>query len=207
MKFLRICFLIAVLLATAVPGALAYTDKATIAEEAGSDFVRIERLALAAPLYMPVREAPSREELQQILDTQPTVTKRQIVTYEAVVQNIARDKGVDIRTKDRHVAAKLFRDNVGQYADAYVLLTIANSSRACFYFDIFQAGTNRLLYFYQLITDTDEKEDVKTYTMLVNQFYKALDASIQEEIKAQEKKARDAAREKEKKDAKRQENK
>ncbi len=43
--------------------------------------------------------------------------------------------------------------------------------------------------------------------MLVNQFYKALDASIQEEIKAQEKKARDAAREKEKKDAKRQENK
>ncbi len=206
MKLLRTCLLLVAMLVLSCPLALAYTDQGKVAEEAEADFMKVRRLAVAAPLYMPVREAPSYAELQQVLEATPTPSKRKspisVVTYEVMVQNIIRDKNIDIRKTERHAAAKIFRDNVTPYADAYVLLTIANSSRPCFYFDVFQAGTNNLLYSYQIITDSDEKEDVKTYTMLVDQFYKAMNLSMEETGKKLEKEARDAAKAKKKKEDK-----
>ena len=46
--------------------ALAYSDKATVLE--GADISHIERLSIAAPLYMPIKDSPSMEELVQLLD-------------------------------------------------------------------------------------------------------------------------------------------
>ena len=190
MKCLRIYLFAIFFLCFAGETAFAYTDQARLAEGAEADFIRIERLAVALPLYTPVREAPSLAELQQVLDSSASVSKRQVIAYETMVQNIARDTGKDLKAQNRHVAAKLFRDNAAKYADSYVLLTVANSSRPCFFFDVYQAGTNNLLYSYQLITDSDEPEDVKTYAMLVQKFYKTLDAAIQEETKNLEKAAK-----------------
>lgn len=180
--------------------ALAYSDKATVLE--GADISHIERLSIAAPLYMPIKDSPSMEELVQLLDEASKSSKCQIITYDAMVQNILRDKQIDLLKMDRHVGAKIFRDNVANYADAYMILTVANNSRTAFFFDVYKAGTNELLYSYQIIADRDEPDDVKTYTMLAQKFYKNFDWSIEEAQASQEKAAKEA-REKAKKDAER----
>lgn len=178
--------------------ALAYSDKATVLE--GADIVKIERLAVAAPLYMPIKDSPSMEELVRLLNEAAVASKHQVLTYDVMAQNILRDRQVDLYKTDRHVGAKVFRDQVAQYADAYVLLTVANNSRTAFFFDVYEAGTNELLYSYQILADRDDPDDVKTYTMMAQKFYKNFDWSVEEEQKRQEKEVKET-REKEKKDA------
>ena len=180
--------------------ALAYSDKATVME--GANIVKIERLAVAAPLYMPLKDTPSMEELARLLNEAAAVSKHQVVTYDVMAQNILRDRQVDLYKTDRHVGAKVFRDQVAQYADAYVLLTVANNSRTAFFFDVYETGTNELLYSYQIIADRDDPDDVKTSTMMAQKFYKNFDWSVEEEKTRQEKEAKDAW-EKAKKDAER----
>lgn len=180
--------------------ALAYSDKATVIE--GADIVKIERLAVAAPLYMPVKDAPSMEELVRLLNEAAAVSKHQVVTYDVMAQNILRDRQVDLYKTDRHVGAKVFRDQVAQYADAYVILTVANNSRTAFFFDVYAAGTNELLYSYQIIADRDDPDDVKTYTEMAQKFYKNFDGSVTEAKNQQEKEAKEA-RKKAKKEAER----
>ena len=180
--------------------ALAYSDKATVIE--GADIVKIERLAVAAPLYMPVKDAPSMEELVRLLNEAAAVSKHQVVTYDVMAQNILRDRQVDLYKTDRHVGAKVFRDQVAQYADAYVILTVANNSRTAFFFDVYEAGTNELLYSYQIIADRDDPDNVKTYTEMAQKFYKNFDGAVNEAKNQQEKEAKEA-REKAKKEAER----
>ncbi|MGP1585528.1 MAG: coenzyme F(420) biosynthesis enzyme [Schwartzia sp. (in: firmicutes)] len=170
--------------------ALAYSDKATVIEGAG--LVQVERLAVAAPLYMPVNGSPSLEELVRLLNEAAVVSKHQVVTYDVMAQYILRDRQVDLYQTDRHVGAKVFRDQAAQYADAYVLLTVANNSRTVFFFDVYKAGTNELLYSYQIIADRDDPDDVKTYTMMAQKFYKNFDWSAEEEKNRQEKEAKEA---------------
>lgn len=170
--------------------ALAYSDKATVIE--GADIVQVERLAVAAPLYMPIKNSPSMEELVRLLNEAAVVSKHQVVTYDVMAQHILQDRQVDLYQTDRHVGAKVFRDQAAQYADAYVLLTVANNSRTVFFFDVYEAGTNELLYSYQIIADRDDPDDVKTYTMMAQKFYKNFDWSVEEEKKRQEKEAKEA---------------
>ena len=142
------------------------------------------------------------EELVRLLNEAAAVSKHQVVTYDVMAQNILRDRQVDLYKTDRHVGAKVFRDQVAQYADAYVILTVANNSRTAFFFDVYAAGTNELLYSYQIIADRDDPDDVKTYTEMAQKFYKNFDGSVNEAKNQQEKEAKEA-REKAKKEAER----
>ena len=114
--------------------------------------------------------------------------------YADVANGIKADTGKDIDKLDRHVAAKLFRDNVKRYADAYVLLTVANNTRTVFYFDVYRSGTNELLYSNRMITTTDESDTIKDYTGMVQDFYNGLETSQKMQIKEQEKAREDAAK-------------
>ena len=89
--------------------ALAYSDKATVIE--GADIVQVERLAVAAPLYMPIKDSPSMEELVRLLNEAAVVSKHQVVTYDVMAQHILRDRQVDFYKTDRHVGAKVFREH------------------------------------------------------------------------------------------------
>lgn len=180
--------------------ALAYSDKATISE--GADIVSVERLAIAAPLYFPLKDSPTMEQLVQLLNESSAVSKHTVITYDIMVQNLMRDKNVDLLKTDRHVSAKIFRDNIANYADAYMILTVANNSRTVFFFDVYAAGTNEMMYSYQIIAERGDPDDVKNYTMMAQKFYKNFDASVEEQRKQQEKDARDA-RERAKKEAER----
>ena len=170
-----------VILSTQV--AFANSDKVTVQE--GADLTSIHRLAVASPLYMQVEEkAPSKAILTQIIYDSSRVSKLNVISYDAVAEGIKMTSNVDIKFLDRRQAAKEYRAGVAKYADSYVLVTVANNSRTQFFFDVYKADTNQLLYTYQIQANRSEGDTVSTYTNFCEQFYKHLDRSIEEQQKS-----------------------
>ena len=84
------------------------------------------------------------------------------------------------------------------FADAYLVSTVTMSRRTVMFFDVYRAGTNELLYGYELILDNEDKDDVKTYSEMAEKFYKNF-LSVQETQKKDKEKAeRKAQKEREK---------
>ena len=189
-KIIVMVFAIMMLMTSVV---LAHNDTVTMPE--GANIASIEKIAVARPLYVPLKDFPSLDELTLAESNGAAKNKViQVVPYADVANGIKVDTGKDIDKLDCHVAAKLFRDNVKRYADAYVLLTVANNTRTVFYFDVYRSGTNELLYSNRMITTTDESDTIKDYTGMVQDFYNGLETSQKMQIKEQEKAREDAAK-------------
>lgn len=171
--------------------AFANIDKATVVE--GSDLNAVHRMAAAVPLYTQVKGAPTLNEVSQTLYAASAVARNVVVlSYDMVAQNIMNDTHVNIKTLDRRQSVKVFKDNVAKYADAYVVTTVANNSRTIFFFDVYKAGTNELMYTYEIAENGGDKDDVGTYLTMTQQFYKNFERSAQDQIRQREKAARDA---------------
>lgn len=162
--------------------AFANADKVTVQE--GADLTAVKRIAIASPLYTQVDEkAPNKDMLTQIEYDSSRVSHAYVVSYDAVAEGVKTATDVDMKALDRRQAAKVFKDNVANYADAYVVLTVANNSRTQFFFDVYKAGTNELLYTYQIAANRSEDDSVATFTNYCQQFYKHFDRSVDDQIK------------------------
>ena len=161
--------------------AFANADKVTIPE--GADIVSVKRLALAAPLYTPTKDAPTKEELLASMYDASSVARCYVLSYDMVAADIQKNTGVDIKSLDRRQAAKVYKENVAADADAYVVLTVANNSRIVFFYDIYRSGTNELLYTYQIVANRSQKANMETYKALSEQFYKNFERSANEQAK------------------------
>ena len=167
--------------------AFANADQVTMQE--GADITSVKRIAIAAPLYTPVDEkAPNKDMLTQIVYDSSRVSRSYVVSYDTVAEGIKAATNVDIKALDRRQASKTYKENVANYADAYVVLTVANNSRTTFFFDVFKAGTNELLYTYEIRANKSEGDTVNTFTTLSEQFYKHFDRSAEEQLKEKNKK-------------------
>lgn len=182
-KLIRILCVLSLLLVSTCAVCFANADKATVME--GADITGIHRLALNRPYYIANDKlAPTLDQLIEIESSAAKVTRMYVIGYPTVAESIKADKNVDILALDRRQATKAFKENVAGYADAYVVLTVANDSRTSFFFDVYKAGTNELLYTYQIQANRSEKDDVSTYNNFCEQFYKNFDRSIEEQQKA-----------------------
>lgn len=182
MKKLMQMLLVLCLVVFSTQVAFANSDKVTLVE--GADITGIHRLALAKPLYMQTDKlAPTMDQLIQIESEASKVARMYVIPYDTVAASVKTDTKVDIKALDRHQAAKVFKENAGKYADAYVVLTVANDSRTSFFFDVYKAGSNELLYSYQIQANRSEKDNVTTYQNLCEQFYKNFERSIGEQQK------------------------
>ena len=161
--------------------AFANADRVTIPE--GADIVSVKRLALAAPLYTPTKDAPTKEELLASMYDASSVARCYVLSYDMVAADIQESAGIDIKALDRRQAAKVFKENVAADADAYVVVTVANNSYIVFFFDVYRAGTNELLYTYQIVANRSQKADAETYKLLSEQFYKNFERSANEQAK------------------------
>lgn len=199
----KIFLLAAVLLFAMTSAALAYFEE--VKSQEGADIVKVERLAIASALYTPTKpDTPTPEEFMAILSAAgKKASKREIITYDEIAELILSDTGKDIRTLERRVAAKVFRDNVKKYADGYLVTTVTMSRRTMFFFEVYGAGTNDFLYAYEMITDSDEPDDEKTYTLFAEKFFKNFDWSTEEQRKEQKKAAREADRKRAREERKR----
>ena len=162
--------------------AFANAEKETLIE--GADITSIHRIAVGAPLYQPVAaNAPSKDMITKIVYDASRVTRNHVVSYDTVADNIRATKGVDVRVLERRQAGKIFKESLGDLADAYVILTVANNSRTSFFFDVFKVGTNELLYSYEIRANKNEGDTEKTYANFCEQFYKHFDRGVEKQLK------------------------
>ena len=142
MKKIIQMLLIACMVVLGTQVAFANADKVTVQE--GADLTAIHRLAIGSPLYMQVDpKSPNKDMLTQIVYESSRVARCYVISYDTVAQNIKADQNIDIKALDRRTAAKDFKQYVANYADAYVILTVANDSRTTFFFDVYKAGSTR----------------------------------------------------------------
>ena len=179
------------------PSALAYVE--TVKPQEGQTIADVETLAIAAPFYTAKEGVPTLEEYIQILNTSgEKILKGTIVTYDTVAQGIRQRTGKDVYTMDRRPAKRIFEQNVSDFADAYVISTVTMSRRTVFFFDVYRAATDELLYSYEIIMESDDANDVKTYTEMVGKFYKNFKWSAESQKKNQKDAAKAEQKEREK---------
>ena len=179
------------------PSALAYTEM--VKPQEGQTIADVETLAIGAPFYTEKEGVPTLEEYIQILNTSGAkILKGNIVTYDTVAQGIRQKTGKDVYTMGRRLAKSVFEQNVSDYADAYVVSTVTMSRLTVLFFDVYRAATNELIYSYEIILESDDPNDVKTYTEMVGKFYKNFNGSVEAQKKEQKETAKAEQKEREK---------
>lgn len=165
----------------------------TISE--GADLSAIHRIAVGHPRYNRVAETdPSYDHLLQIIHQAGKVSKCQVLSYDEIADNIRRDKRLNIKTIDERKAMEEFKKHVADYADAYVIVWVANNSRTSFFFDVYKAGTNEILYTCEVLASKFAKDNEYTFKGLSEQFYRKFDHAAEKQQKDREKAARKAAK-------------
>ena len=181
-RFVQMALVLCLTLFAVQAGASPYSDKVTLPE--GAVITNVNRLAVGAPLYVQVEEtSPSIEILTQIISDASRITHANIVTYDTIANGIQTDKGIDLKSLPRREAAKIFKENVASYADAYIILTVANSSRTTFFFDVYRSGSNELLYTYEVRANKSDGNTVATFSALSEQFSKNWQRSVEAQNK------------------------
>ena len=181
-RFVQMALVLCLTLFAVQAGASPYSDKVTLPE--GATITNVNRLAVGAPLYVQVEDtSPSLEILTQVVSDAGRITRANVVSYDAVANALQADKSIDLKVLPRREAAKVFKENVASYADAYVILTVANNSRTTFFFDVYRSGSNELLYTYEVRANKSDGNTVATFSSLSEQFYKNWQRSVEAQNK------------------------
>ncbi len=194
-KYLFIFSLLAVMLFS-LATASAANEKVTVIDE-NYDLKSIKTLAIATPYYHPSAltlelNAKKRPNAPQILTGEMLVnaaveTAKQdnvpmtVLTDQQINSSILNDTGTDITKLDRATAKKLYKDNIKNYADAYVVFTFSNDSVVVMTADIYDAKTNAYLYSYRINSGGQSDDTLANYNMFMHKFFRTLE--IQTEAK------------------------
>ena len=188
MKFMRmalaVMFVFALMVGSVCEAALAETV------DDGAELARVKRLAIGYPDYFKTMEKePTIDELLNALYDASKVSHNNITSYDDMATKIKRDTGVDIKVIPKMEARKIFKEHVYKYADAYLLVTVANNSRVSMFCDVYAVNTNERIYSIQIQTGkSDENKTTKAYKAMAEEFYKAFDKAVQTEAKKESKK-------------------
>ena len=161
--------------------------------------LKIKTLAIADPIYNgPTTEGePEIEDLPEILMEATLADKKGVlnyISYRDVCQNIKVAKHIDILRLDRKKAFSEYKEAIGKYADAYVIVTVSNGTsmndgtRLNFYFEVIDAKTHQIVYLYHKLAPKSATRDTLLYTEIAKDFYTDF-------IKAQEKVEEDKEKE------------
>ncbi len=121
--------------------------------EDGVDLSTIKKMAIAIPEFYKVSERePTLEELTKDLsEAGIEASILEIAPYDEVIAAIRRDTGIDVHSLEPAEAEKFFLKNVKHYADAYVVLTVANNSdKPWLFYYVYDAKTTKLIYTYSV---------------------------------------------------------
>lgn len=144
--------------------------------------LKVSTLAIAAPIYNgPTTEGePEVEDLPELLMEATLADKKnvlQYVSYRDVCQDIKVSKHIDILRLDRRKAFSEYKKAIGEYADAYVVVTVSNGTtandgtRLNIFFDVYNAATNKVVYAYRKLAPKSATRDALLYTDIARDFY------------------------------------
>lgn len=117
------------------------------------DLSTVKKIAIAIPEFYKVEQRePTLEELTKDLgEAGIEASTLEILPYEEVIAAIRRDTGIDIHSLEPAEAEKFFHRHVRHYADAYLVLTVANnSSKPWLFYYIYDSKTSKLIYTYSV---------------------------------------------------------
>ncbi|MBQ8698273.1 MAG: hypothetical protein IJ521_04655 [Schwartzia sp.] len=197
-KFIQILLLV-VFMAVSCPSAMAYWEEGKAQE--GQTVAHVKTLALAAPLYTEKKGTPTLEEFVDVLNTRGAKVspkKYKVVPYDVIAKDVLQRTGKNLYTLARIPSTRVFKNNVAQYADAYLVATVTMSRRTVLFFEVYSAVTHELLYTYQIILAPDELDNVRTYSDMVSLFYDEFAVAIETQKKEQEDAEKAARKEREK---------
>ena len=170
---------VALLLTSATAFALGQNEQ--VMTNVPEDLKSIKRLAIALPNHFKVATMSDEPTLEALTELLATTNKNQrfvIVPYAEIAASIKRDKNIDIDSLGYAEHKKAFEENVGNYADAYVVLTTANNNDpTIFMFKVYNAQTNANLYLLD-ISDRGFTKNIKGYSNACEIFYKTFSTAI-----------------------------
>ena len=147
--------------------------------------MKIHTLAIADSIYNgPTSEGePEIDDVPEILMNGTLADKKNVlsyISYRDVCQNIKIARHVDILRLDNRKAFKEYKDNIGLYADAYVITTISNGTskndgtRLNVFFDVYDARTSKIIYAYRKLAPKSATRDSLLYTEIAKDFFSDL---------------------------------
>ena len=143
--------------------------------------MKVHTLAIADSIYNgPTSEGePEIDDLPEILMNGTLADKKSVlsyISYRDVCQNIKIARHVDILRLDARKAFKEYKNNIGLYADAYVITTISNGTskndgtRLNVFFDVYDARTSKIIYAYRKLAPKSATRDALLYTEITKDF-------------------------------------
>ncbi len=140
------------------------------------DFSSIHSIAIAPPNYVPRKNSKVTPALLEKMFFQEgeysrLAKKVKFVSYSEVAADIKNQTGVDLSTMDARKARECYRQNVGKYADAYLVVTIANDSRVVAFYDLYSAKTGAYLYSCEIIGGDFRDDNVSVLSKFTQKFY------------------------------------
>ena len=159
--------------------------------EDDADLVSVKKIAVAYPNYYKIEEAEPEiyDFARDIYNAGRFTSSREIVSYEDVASAIRRDTGIDIHSLDVPEAEKVYSQNVGRYADAYVITTVTNNSkRPWLFFYVYNAADSKLMYTYSIQSNVLDKT-AKDYGKAAEDFFKQFDETAKKNMSKEERKA------------------
>ncbi len=148
----------------------------------------VKKIAIAFPNYYKIEDAePDIYDLvKDIYNAGRFTSSREIVSYEDVASAIRRDTGVDIHSLDVVEAEKVYNQNIGRYADTYVITTVTNNSkRPWLFFYLYNATDSKLMYTYSIQSNVLDKT-AKDYGKAAEDFFKQLDETAKKNLSKEE---------------------
>ena len=169
--------------------AFAATEKTTVIDE-NYDLKSIKTLAIATPYYKPSSlsvylnennrpNAPKLVTTDMIVQAAVDVAKEDgtginVLSDKQINSAILNSTGTDITTLDKVNAKKLYKDNIKNYADAYVVFTFSNDSFVSMTADIYNAKDNSWILSYRIVNGKAENDTIENYNMFMHKFYRML---------------------------------
>lgn len=150
----------------------------------GSKLDLYQRIAVALPMHFKAEATePTTNEFTNIIFDAHKASKRFIISYSDIADNIMRETGVDIVSLDAEKSRKIYNENIAKYADAYVVVTTANNiKKTQFFFEVFDAKTGELIY-NLTIQGGGLKKTSKDYGRACEDFYTKYDLAAAKQIK------------------------
>lgn len=188
MKKLITIFSLLTIMLFSISTAFAANEKITMMDDS-YDLNSIQTLAIYTPNYKPsalsverkakLKDAPELITPDMLNDTILKVANEDnipytLVTDKTIIQNIKNNTGVDITTLDNREALNVYKQNIKNYADAYVILTFANDSRVVMFADVYDAKDNHWICSYQIIGGDTEDDNLTNYSMFMHKFFRTL---------------------------------
>lgn len=159
----------------------------------GAKLDKYQRIAVALPMLFKTEAAePTKSEFTRIIFDANRASKRFIISYDDVVDNIMRETGIDIISLQDEDSRKIYKQNIAKYADAYVVVTVANNiKKPQFFFEVFDAKNGELIYNLS-IQGNGLGKNAGDYASACRDFYKKYDLAAVQQIKNAEKAAKEA---------------